>query len=324
MASSVLLLGATGFLGGTVLTDLEKGNYDVTCVVRPEREACMSGWKAKILLASHEDLALIESASAEVDIVINAATSDDLELTKAINRGLAKARSEHGKKGVLVHISGTQLIESKPTGRLENVPKYDDLDVEQIKSIPDSALHRLIDLEVVRADLAGEITASIICPGVIFGRGTGPYKTISSPFPNLVRLALKHQRVLYAGEGTNIWAHVHIQDVSDMIIQSTEFNVHATKPAGFERFYFAENGEHQKLEFCTRMASILHAKGAIPEPAPLSVPGDSPNAPSWANRTTARCSANRSRKEFAWKPKTLLEDVFEAEILDILAAVQSA
>lgn len=46
-----------------------------------------------------------------------------------------------------MHVSGTQLIESKPTGNLEDVPKYDDLDVEQIKAIPDSALHRLIDLE---------------------------------------------------------------------------------------------------------------------------------------------------------------------------------
>lgn len=82
-----------------------------------------------------------------MDVVINAATSDDLELTKAINRGLVKGSSKSGKRGVLVHISGTQLIESKPTGKLESVPKYDDLDVEQIKSIPDTALHRLIDLE---------------------------------------------------------------------------------------------------------------------------------------------------------------------------------
>lgn len=50
---------------------------------------------------------------------------------------------------MLVHISGTQLIESEPTGRLEDVPKYDDLDVEQTKAIPDSALHRYIDLEYV-------------------------------------------------------------------------------------------------------------------------------------------------------------------------------
>lgn len=85
----------------------------------------------------------------------------------------------------------------------------------------------------------------------------------------------------------------------------------------------AENGEHQKLKFCTQMASLLHAKGAVPEATPSSVPVDSPEAPSWANRTTARCCANRSRKELDWKPKTLLEDVFEAEILDILSAMQA-
>lgn len=97
--------------------------------------------------ASHDELAKIEDACAQADVAINAATSDDLELTRAINRGLARGRSQSGRKGVLVHISGTQLIESKPTGRLEDVPRYDDLDVEQIKGISDDALHRLIDLE---------------------------------------------------------------------------------------------------------------------------------------------------------------------------------
>lgn len=38
-------------------------------------------------------------------------------------------------------------------------------------------------------------------------------------------------------QGTNIWAHVHIQDVADMILLSVKYNLAATKPAGFERFY---------------------------------------------------------------------------------------
>lgn len=52
MPISVLLFGATGYLGGTVLSDLERaaGEYHVTCVVRPEREACMSGRKTSLLV----------------------------------------------------------------------------------------------------------------------------------------------------------------------------------------------------------------------------------------------------------------------------------
>lgn len=51
MTYSVILLGATGYLGGDILTTLEQANnYDITCVVRPEREACLTGRKANILV----------------------------------------------------------------------------------------------------------------------------------------------------------------------------------------------------------------------------------------------------------------------------------
>ncbi|PSS03634.1 hypothetical protein BD289DRAFT_478465 [Coniella lustricola] len=323
MVYKVLLFGATGYLGGTLLTELERTDeYDVTSVVRAERERVLKDRKTKILVASHAELSKIETASAEADIAINAATSDDLELTKAINRGLAQGKSAYSRAGVLVHVSGTQLIESKPTGKLEDVPKYNDQDLAQIEGIADSALHRLIDLEVARADREGEIKASIICPGVIFGHGSGPYKTISSPFPNLVRTALKNKRATYAGEGTNIWAHVHVQDVVDMLLRSIKHNLEASEPAGFARFYFAEHGEHQKLDFCTKMASILHAKGAVEDATPVSVPVSSPQAPSWPNRTTSRCYANRARAELGWKPRMLLENMFEGEVLDIWTALK--
>ena len=45
---SVLLLGATGFLGGTVLTDLEGADYDITALVRPGKEDKLSSRKAKV------------------------------------------------------------------------------------------------------------------------------------------------------------------------------------------------------------------------------------------------------------------------------------
>lgn len=51
MVYSVLLLGATGYLGGDILTRLEQAdNYDITCVVRPEREACLSERKVTVLV----------------------------------------------------------------------------------------------------------------------------------------------------------------------------------------------------------------------------------------------------------------------------------
>lgn len=84
----------------------------------------------------------------------------------------------------------------------------------------------------------------------------------------------------------------------------------------------AENGEHQKFKFCAQIGSVLHAKGVVADAAPLSVPVDSPMAPSWPNKTTSRCFANRARQELGWRPKVLLEDVLEAEVLDLLSALR--
>lgn len=61
MPYSVLLLGATGYLGGDVLTTLEQaGNYEITCVVRPERKASFNGRKVSLLVVR-----LIASQSIE-------------------------------------------------------------------------------------------------------------------------------------------------------------------------------------------------------------------------------------------------------------------
>lgn len=52
---------------------------------------------------------------------------------------------------------------------------------------------------------------------------------------------LTDQKILCADkvltQGTNIWAHVHVQDVSDMILLSIKHNLAATQPVGFARFY---------------------------------------------------------------------------------------
>lgn len=63
---------------------------------------------------------------------------------------------------------------------------------------------------IARADLAGEITASIICPSLIYGVGTGPDKIVSSLIPDSVRRGLRFGRVPVGGKGTNVWS-----DVSD-------------------------------------------------------------------------------------------------------------
>ena len=64
-----------------------------------------------------QELEKIEGYSYESDIVINAASSFDLELTNAILRGM-KRRFEEGKaKGVLIHVTGVaSFVDGSLTG----------------------------------------------------------------------------------------------------------------------------------------------------------------------------------------------------------------
>lgn len=58
---------------------------------------------------------IIEEQASKADIVLNTADADDLELTKAILRGI-KRTTAGGKRPILIHTSGTGVASKKPTG----------------------------------------------------------------------------------------------------------------------------------------------------------------------------------------------------------------
>lgn len=182
-AKSVLLFGATGFVGGHILHHLltqplkagGKGNSDRVRECRleiiavsgsPSKCAQIETWYAFLQASSvvrqgvslstrcvdrdgdgTDFCALATQLSAEVDLVIQAATSDNLKLTQAIHQGLRDGRKGSGKQGGLIHFSGVQLIESEPLGEYLDVKEYDDLDLKALNEVPASAAHREIDLE---------------------------------------------------------------------------------------------------------------------------------------------------------------------------------
>lgn len=117
VAPSVLVLGSTGFIGGHTLHKLITAHpsWHVTALARSaENCKAVESWAQPLVgmhgrfdtvQGDHSDLEGIRKLCETRDAVVNAATSDDLGLSKAINEGLAKARAA-GKKATLVHLSG--------------------------------------------------------------------------------------------------------------------------------------------------------------------------------------------------------------------------
>ena len=95
---------------------------------------------------------------------------------------------------------------------------YHDTDVEQMKGIPATALHRNVDLAVVEADTQGYARTHIVFPATIYDIAkhalvdAGISNAHSIQIPLLVRASLARGRAGMVGEGKALWPDVSIDD----------------------------------------------------------------------------------------------------------------
>lgn len=366
MSDSILFLGATGFVGGDVLYNLLRSpgtnvKQAIVPTSTPSKQKKVQAWIDGLHTSIATSLPVIarepasewyaecERLSSQVDCVVQLATSDDLQLTQALNRGLARGRAEHGKKGVLIHASGVQLIESAPVGEYVETPNYDDLDPASIASIPDSAAHRGIDLEIEAQFQRGALCGAIICPALVWGKGAGPDKIVSVMIPDTVAKSLHNGRATYTGAGTNSWVHVSIHDVSNLILQLILTNLakpFSKKPARFDNFYFASHPRLVNFKHIAEvMGKALLERAKVDSAEPISVPVPAFDAsmkgvrieddsrsqedaevdartPLWPCRTNCRCQARRGEQELGWKADLDFTD--EAIRQDVFTALEGA
>ena len=118
---TVLVIGATGYIGGSVLSAYLRRfpQYSFSALVRnPKDVGAIEALGVKTIVGSGEDHALVKKLALEYDVVVNAADADDLPLAKSIIDGLTE-RSNADKsrtKPIYIHTRyKIQLYSSKVT-----------------------------------------------------------------------------------------------------------------------------------------------------------------------------------------------------------------
>ena len=95
---------------------------------------------------------------------------------------------------------------------------YDDLNVQQMKSIRPTAQHRRVDLLITEADSQGYVRAHIVLPALVYGVAShalvraGVSNSTSIQIPALIRAALYRRQAGMIGQGKSLWPDVHIDD----------------------------------------------------------------------------------------------------------------
>ncbi|GJE97531.1 NAD(P)-binding protein [Phanerochaete sordida] len=341
----IFIIGATGYIGGTVLSRLlahhNAHTFDITALVRsPE--------KAKILkerfgvhsaVGSFEDTALLEQLSANAHVVLSMADSDDVAAMQAILQGLKKRHESTGDVPVLIHTSGTgQLIDGQETkGMAATDLIYDDTNFDQMASIKPTAFHRDVDLLTFAADAEGYCRTYVVLPSTIYGTAhnalvaAGVQNPRSIQIPMLAKASLHRGRAGMVGAGLSRWPNVHIDDVADLYI--ILLDAIASKGAdavdhGARGCYFAENGEHAAYEISRAIGEAMVALGRAsdPEPTPFTDDelkhyfGSVEMGHYWG--TNSRCRAAHART-LGWAPRYATRDMIASVSGEVEAIVEA-
>ncbi|KAJ6611974.1 hypothetical protein B0H10DRAFT_2223512 [Mycena sp. CBHHK59/15] len=317
----IFITGATGYVGGTVLSRLfehkDAAHFDITALVRSAEmaEKLKNASGINVVVGSHSDLELVETLAFKAGVIFSMADCDDLELAKAQLRGAKKKFEATGIQSEFIHVSGTGCLADDSFGTHGPKEIIDDIDSDRIAALPITNGHRNVDIELVEADKQGYVKTYIVVLGAIYGTATGKFAdagahhTRNRLIAGLCGLGIARKEAFLIGEGKNEWPHVEIGEAANLI--ALLYDSIASKPEntahGADGYYFAENGGYAMFEFSNVIQEVLvkagRAKAGSKGPTQFSTEERAQLGPALVRMVSgnARCKSSRSRS-LGWNP----------------------
>lgn len=281
--SSIFLTGATGYIGGTVLSTLLKQGItpsNITVLVqKPEQASLFEPLGVTAVQGSRDDVALLEKLASQHDVVMNFAVAfgGDEKSIEAIVAGLEKRAQTASVKPVFLHTGGSGTFLYGENGE-RGTDTWSDQDYDRLQKLQDGAYFYGGYKVVAQAALRGKISAYTLVSLTAYGPGTGPGNKLSLQMPAYVKYAKANRRAAYIGKGDNVWGNVHIQDLADLYLAAMKFALEhpqatqASKASGgFENLIYTGTGEHSWRPVIEHLGNLLHKRGEVDEPSAKSI-----------------------------------------------------
>ncbi|KAH9041644.1 hypothetical protein EDB85DRAFT_2071888 [Lactarius pseudohatsudake] len=322
----IFITGATGYIGGSVLQRLldhpKSDTFEITALVRSvDKAKLLNTLGVNTVVASLSDLDKLTELAAASDVIIHTADADDQKAAKAILHGLKARYDKTGKIPIYIHtVCRICVLMDNAAGLHDTDVIYADTDPEQIESLPDTAFHRLVDLEVVAADKEGYVRTYIVLPSTIYGIATGKLfdlgisHAFSQQIPAAIKASLDRGQGGVIGEGKNIWPNVEVHEQAELyqIILDAALSDRNT-PHGRDGYYFGASDEYRLYDLAKAYSRALYdlGKGKSPEPTPFTAEEAQKYFGGVWLGSNARCKAERGRA-LGWKPTKTTKDFIES------------
>ncbi|KAF4462619.1 nucleoside-diphosphate-sugar epimerase [Fusarium albosuccineum] len=340
--TSILLTGASGYVGGQVLRELVRGHpeYAITTLVRDAKTA---GNISKVfpsirtVIGDLDDGSLVEKEASQASVVLHVASNKHIDSVQAIHRGLQKRQSP----SYWVQISGASGLAAgelaspsfKPGEPSNDV--WDDLDgVSSIRDLLRAhEKSRVVDNYILNAaKQTPSIKTALVLPPIIYGKGEGPIKQRSVQIPTLAQVALERGRAVRVGRGLSRWGNVHVADVARLFYALAEAGAKGNddeKLWGESGVYLTGVGEISWADISDRVAQAAKDQGLVKttEVDELHKPDADTLLPhgSVLFGTNARSKARRAAELLGWKPTgESIEDEIPRAVAEEAARRQQA
>ncbi|KAF6789042.1 nad dependent epimerase dehydratase family protein [Colletotrichum sojae] len=269
--------GATGYIGGTVLSLLVESHpeYTIRALVRDEAKGKLitDAFKnVEVVIGDLDSADILAGEVSKADIVVHLAASGHSKSVETIHKAIASKPST--TIAHWIQISGASALaageladESYVPGSASDLVFNDLVGISELRSFIRRFPSRAVDNYILDV-AAGESKANtaLVLPPIIYGEGTGPGNTRSVQIPSLASVTLRRGRGLQVGEGLSRWGNVNVKDVARLFARLVEKAVkgdgekHAWNENGV---YLAGVGEISFGEISKLVVSAALQKGLI-------------------------------------------------------------
>ncbi|AMM20388.1 epimerase [Frondihabitans sp. PAMC 28766] len=196
---TILLTGATGFIGSAVLRALVAKGHDVVALVRTDEKArAVEALGARPVVGDITDTALLESLVVGADGVIHTASPGDAT-SATVDSDLVDVviRATAGRDTPYVHTSGIWIFGSGS----------DLVETSTLQPLPITGWR--VDIEKRLRD--SDVNSTVIAPAIVYGHGTG--------IPSML---IGEGEILLVGDGSQHWTTVDVDDLADLYVLALE------------------------------------------------------------------------------------------------------
>ncbi|KAJ3711978.1 hypothetical protein C8R42DRAFT_728293 [Lentinula raphanica] len=276
--TSVLLTGASGYIGGSLLVyllhkfDLKSQNIKLFTLVRkPEQvqEVVELGENVVPLLGDVQDAEEMKRLVVEnsVSVVIETVDARHFPVAKHFIEALCTVKERLGVPVHFVHTSGAKMFSSH-VGVDQTSFLNDDGDVYNTVAGLDTrhpVMKQFVSLNNQIIDFAESkgVRAYIVAPPMVYGTGTGFGNKISIQIVALVRVARALGQLYQVDQTDTLWALMHIDDQVKLYATLLSNLIRLQAPYGRDGFYFSENGTFSWRSLSLAIVNALRKRNSL-------------------------------------------------------------